>query len=151
MNVQLREARGEDFEFARALYFETMAWMIENLFGWDQVREENNFAQFFKLEEARIIQCDGRDAGWVQDRMTADGIFLGSLYIVPAMQRRGIGTQVLRSLLDRAANESKAVTLAVVKINPALHFYERHGFHITGEDRHKFYMRAEPKLLLAQR
>jgi GNAT superfamily N-acetyltransferase len=144
VNVQLREACIEDFEFARALYFETMRWVIERLFGWDQAREEDNFEQFFKLDEVRVIQSDGRDAGWFQERLTAEAIYLGSLYIAPAMQRRGIGTQILRGVLERAASQSKAVTLAVVKINPALHFYEKHGFRITGEDRHKFYLRAEP-------
>jgi ribosomal protein S18 acetylase RimI-like enzyme len=47
-------------------------------------------------------------------------------------------------LLARARNESKAITLAVVKINPALHFYEEHGFRITHEDQHKFYLKADP-------
>jgi len=143
LTVKLRDARPEDFEFARALYFETMRWVIERLFGWDQAREENNFEQFFRLDEVRIIQSDGRDAGWVQERRTEDAIYLGSLYVAPSMQRRGIGTQVLRGVLERAASQSKAVTLAVVKINPALQFYEKHGFRITGEDQHKFHMRAE--------
>jgi len=60
------------------------------------------------------------------------------------MQRHGIGTQVLQILLAQARSQSKAITLAVVKINPALHFYEKHGFRITHEDEHKFYMRADP-------
>jgi ribosomal protein S18 acetylase RimI-like enzyme len=47
-------------------------------------------------------------------------------------------------LLARARNQSKAITLAVVKINPALRFYEKHGFRITHEDQHKFYLRADP-------
>jgi ribosomal protein S18 acetylase RimI-like enzyme len=63
------------------------------------------------------------------------------------MQRRGIGTQVLQMLLARARNQSKAITLAVVKINPVLHFYEKHGFRITREDKHKFYLRADPRQL----
>jgi hypothetical protein len=32
-----------------------MRWIIERLFGWDEVREDKNFAQFFKLDEARIM------------------------------------------------------------------------------------------------
>jgi hypothetical protein len=46
--------------------------------------------------------------------------------------------------LTRAADQSKAMTLAVVKINPARYFYEKRGFRITHEDQHKFYMRADP-------
>ena len=144
MNISLRAASGEDFAFVRDVYFATMRWIIESLFGWDQVREEENFAWFFKLDEAKIITADGRSVGWIQERVDDTSINLVSLYVMEEMQRRGIGTQVLRTLLAHAADQSKAVTLAVVKINPARHFYERHGFRITHEDEHKFYMRADP-------
>src|SRR5579863_7617155 len=120
-----------------------MRWMIERLFGWDQAREEESFSRYFNLDEVRIITADGRDVGWVQDRMDGEAIYLCSLYVMPAFQRQGIGSWVLRTLLERATAQSKAVTLAVVIINPALHFYERHGFRITHEDQHKFYLRVD--------
>ena len=117
-----------------------MRRIIEGLFGWDQVREEANFAKFFKLDEARIITADGRSVGWIQEQVDDTSINLGSFYVMQEMQRRGIGTQVLRTLLTHASDQSKAITLAVVKINPARHFYERHGFRITHKDKQKIYM-----------
>jgi ribosomal protein S18 acetylase RimI-like enzyme len=60
------------------------------------------------------------------------------------MQGRGIGTQVLTTLLEKARSQRKAVTLGVVKINPAVRLYQRHGFRITHEDDYKFYMRLDP-------
>lgn len=124
MNVALRTACDEDVAFAWSLYFETMREIIERLFGWDQIREEKNFAGFFKLEEVRIITANGQDVGWIQQQISETSINLGSFYIAPAMQGRGIGSKVLRMLLEKAASDSKAMTLAVVKINPARHFYE---------------------------
>ena len=121
-----------------------MRWIMKRLFGWDLAREEKGFAQFFKLDEVRIITADEQDVGWIQEQVEDTTINLGSFYVMPMMQRRGIGTQVLQVLLAHARNQSKATTLAVVKINPALHFYERHGFRITHEDEHKFYLRADP-------
>jgi ribosomal protein S18 acetylase RimI-like enzyme len=120
-----------------------MRWIIERLFGWDPAREDKNFAQFFRLDEVRIITADEQDVGWIQEQVDDTTINLGSFYVMPMMQRRGIGTQVLQMLLARARNQSKAITLAVVKINPALRFYEKHGFRITHEDKHKFYLRAD--------
>ena len=143
MKIALRTACSEDFVFARNLYFETMRGMIERLFGWDQTREERNFAGFFKVEEVKIITADDLDVGWIQEQVEDRTINLGSLYVVPAMQGRGIGTRVLDILLTHAADQSKAMTLAVVKINPARYFYEKRGFRITHEDQHKFYMRAD--------
>ena len=144
MEISLRAAVTEDIAFARDVYFDTMRWIIERLFGWDQAREEENFDRFFEVDEVRIITVGGRNAGWIQTRAERDSIYLASLYVAPAMQRQGIGAHVLRWLLEQAKKESKAVTLGVVKINPALHFYERHGFRITHEDEYKFYMRIEP-------
>jgi ribosomal protein S18 acetylase RimI-like enzyme len=144
VNIKLRAARDADFAFARGLYFETMRWIIERLFGWDQSREEKNFTQFFKLDEVRIITADGQDVGWIQEQIEDSTINLGSFYVAPAMQRRGVGTQVLQMLSADAKNRAKAITLSVVKINPAIRFYQRHGFRITHEDEHKFYMRADP-------
>ena len=144
MTIALRTAFSEDFVFARNLYFETMRGMIEHLFGWDQTREERNFAGFFKVEEVRIITADDQDVGWIQEQVEDRTINLGSFYVMPAMQGRGIGTKVLDILLTRAADELKAMTLAVVKINSARYFYEKRGFRITHEDQHKFYMRADP-------
>jgi len=145
LNISLRTACDDDAVFARNLYFETMRGIIEALFGWDQSREEKNFARFFRLEEVRIITADGQDVGWIQEQVSEGSIHLGSFYVAPTMQGRGIGTQVLGMLLGRAASESKTVTLAVVKSHPARRFYERHGFQTTHEDEHKFYMKAAPK------
>ena len=145
MKIALRTACSGDFIFARDLYFETMHGMIERLFGWDQAREERNFAAFFKVEEVRIITADEQNVGWIQEQVEDRTINLGSFYVIPAMQGRGIGTKVLETLLTHAAAQSKAMTLAVIKINPARHFYEKRGFRITHEDQHKFYMRADPR------
>ena len=145
MDIKLRAASSEDFAFARNVYFETMRWIIDRLFGWDLAREEKSFAQFFKLDEVKIITANTQDVGWIQEQVDGATINLGSFYITPPMQRCGIGTEVLQSLLAHAKSQSKAITLSVVKINPARHFYEKHGFRITHEDDHKFYMRADPQ------
>lgn len=144
MDILLRTACDDDVAFARNVYFETMHDIIARLFGWDQNREEVNFARFFKLDEVRIITADGQDVGWIQEQISEGSINLGSFYVAAKMQGRGIGTQVLRMLLQRAAKESKVMTLAVVKINPARQFYEKRGFRITHEDEHKLYMTAGP-------
>jgi ribosomal protein S18 acetylase RimI-like enzyme len=59
------------------------------------------------------------------------------------MQRKGIGTCVIKTILASGRQRSQPVTLAVMKINPAVALYERLGFRITHEDEHKLYMRAE--------
>jgi ribosomal protein S18 acetylase RimI-like enzyme len=143
MDLRLRPYQTEDFAFARQLYFETMRWAIERTLTWDQTQQEASFAEWFKPGEVSIIVADEAEVGWIQQRLDDDAIFLGSIYIVPRMQRRGVGTRVIRTILDAARQQSRAVTLAVMKINPAVTLYQRLGFQITHEDKHKFYMKAD--------
>ena len=143
MNVHLRDYESRDFDFARSLYFETMRPAIESIFGWDEARQIASFNGWFKPEEVSVITVDGLDAGWIQQRLDHDAVFLGSIYIAPRMQRRGVGSHVIRQLLDHARAQSRAATLAVMKNNSAIALYKRLGFRITHEDEYKFYMRAE--------
>src|SRR5581483_1803406 len=142
MEIHVRQALPADVDFARSLYFETMRGMIESVFGWDQHRQEESFAEWFDLEQVGIIVADGLDVGWLQTRKDEQEVYLGSLYVKPEMQRRGIGTHILRELIAQCRYASKALTLGVMKINPAIHFYERLGFRVTHEDEYKFFMRA---------
>lgn len=143
MDLRLRAYCANDFEFARGLYFETMRWAIERVFGWDQARQEASFAEWFKADEVSIIVADSADVGWIQQWPDGETTIIGSIYIAPAMQRKGIGTRVIGATLDAAGRRHQFVTLAVMKINPALGLYERLGFRITHEDEHKLYLRAD--------
>jgi ribosomal protein S18 acetylase RimI-like enzyme len=142
MDIRLRSYQTRDFDFARRLYFETMRWAIERLFGWDQTRQEASFAGWFKPDEVSIVVADGIDVGWIQRHAEGEAIVLGSIYITPAMQRKGIGTRVILTVLDLARQQRQVVTLAVMKINPAFALYKRLGFQVTHEDEHKVYMQA---------
>ena len=65
MLLRLRAYRAEDFEFARGLYFETMRWAIEHVFGWNTAHQEASFAKWFKPDDVSIIMADGLEVGWI--------------------------------------------------------------------------------------
>ena len=50
---------------------------------------------------------------------------------------------MVKTLIEEAARAGQALTLGVVKTNPALQLYERLGFRTTHEDERKFYMRRD--------
>ena len=54
--------------------------------------------------------------------------------LLPAHRGGGLGTALLRDLLDEAARAGKAVTIHVEKFNPALTLYRRLGFVAAGEE-----------------
>lgn len=143
MPVMFRPAVAEDFEYCRRLYFAGME-RINRVLKLDPDVQAASFRRQWDAAQVRIITRDGADIGWLQS-MTRDGaLFLGQLFVEPSLQRRGIGTEVMRCLIGEAARGRQAMTLGVVKTNPAKRLYERLGFRVTHEDDRKFYMRREP-------
>jgi ribosomal protein S18 acetylase RimI-like enzyme len=140
MRIALVPATAGDYEFAREIYYATMRWMIERLFGWNQAEQDASFGSQFKVDDARLIMVDGQRAGWIQTQHGEGAVTLHQFYMVPALQRRGIGTQVLKMVIQEARNRGNPLKVAVVKINPAKTLYDRHGFRITHEDEYKYYM-----------
>lgn len=55
-----------------------------------------------------------------------------SLAVIPTRRGKGIGTELLRSLLDEAAKRHACVSLSVASHNPARRLYEREGFTLQG-------------------
>jgi len=143
MQIALRPAVAQDFEYCRRLYFSGMSKIIEEL-HLDKAAQEVSFQQQWVLAQVQIITVDGSDAGWLQTTTQDDGVFLAQLFVDAPFQRRGIGTAVMNRLITNAARLNHPVSLAVVKINPAVRLYERLGFHITHEDDRKFYMKRDP-------
>jgi GNAT superfamily N-acetyltransferase len=143
MRISFRPARPEDFDYCAKLYFAGMERTIGQL-GLDMAAQATSFRQRWDLTQVRIITFDGSDIGWVQSTAQDDVHFLAQLFVDAPFQRQGIGTEAMNCIIAEAAREGRAVTLGVVKANPALRLYERLGFHVTHEDDRKFYMRREP-------
>jgi GNAT superfamily N-acetyltransferase len=144
MQIALRPAVSQDFEYCKRLYFTGMKKIIEEL-GLDMAAQAASFVQNWDLAEVRIIAVGG-DVGWLQSSMRIDGLFLAQLFVDDPFQRQGIGTEVMNRLISQAARLNQPVRLAVVKTNPALRLYDRLGFHITHEDDRKFYMKRNPDI-----
>jgi len=143
MQTVLRPARPEDFDYCEALYFSAAERSIA-VMKLDRAAHSAGFRQRWDVTEVRIITLDGRDIGWLQTMTRGDTLFLGQLFVAPAHQRRGIGTEVMNALVDEATVAGQAMTLGVVKTNPALELYRRLGFQVTHDDDRKFYMRRNP-------
>ena len=142
MRTVLRPARPEDFYYCARLYFEGMESTIKEL-NLDMDGQIAGFRQRWDVTQVRIITLDGADIGWLQSFVEDDTLFLGQLFVDRTLRGRGIGTQLIKGLIEEAARAGRAVTLGVVKSNPALRLYERLGFRTTHEDERKFYMRRD--------
>ncbi|MFM9847973.1 MAG: GNAT family N-acetyltransferase [Hyphomicrobiaceae bacterium] len=143
--IALRPATIDDLGFAWQLYRETMRYITDQLSAFNEARHMTSFAERFVPEEVRIIASGNKDIGWLQVSETEDEIFIKQMFLQPASQRQGIGSSLLVNLIEHGRQAKKPVRLGVVKINPALRLYQRHGFTITSEDDFKFYMEKQPQ------
>jgi len=143
MQIVLRPAVSQDFEYCERLYFTGMEKIIEEL-GLDMAAQAASFLQNWDLAEVRIIAVGNSEVGWLQSSVRDDGLFVAQLFVDDPFQGQGIGTEVMNRLIGEASRLNQAVRLAVVKTNPALRLYERLGFHITHEDDRKFYLKRNP-------
>jgi GNAT superfamily N-acetyltransferase len=67
-------------------------------------------------------------ARWAREHRIVD------IALLPAHRVKGIGTALMRDLLDEGARAGKAVTIHVEKFNPAQTLYRRLGFVPAGEE-----------------
>jgi ribosomal protein S18 acetylase RimI-like enzyme len=139
--VDLRRPTAEHYQFALDLYLLTMRPYTELLMVWDEAKQRNSFSAQWKLEEVLIVVVDGKEVGWLQIADLQTEIRLQQLFIAPAHQRRGIGTQVLRGLVATWKQKGKPVLLTILKSNPARRLYERVGFSVIGEIGVKYEMK----------
>ena len=142
--IALRPARADDYDFALGLYLETIKPYTVAYMAWDEAVEAARFARLWIPANTRIIMRDAVAIGWLAASERADDIFLQQIYIVPAYQGHGIGTEVMQSLLTQWNATGKPIVLGVLKNNPARRLYERLGFAVAGETPMKFMMRREP-------
>jgi GNAT superfamily N-acetyltransferase len=78
-----------------------------------------------------IVERDGRGIGMIGVYRGQEFWFLEKIYLLPAHQKQGTGSFLLQCLIEEAKSEQAVLRLTVLEVNPARHFYERHGFILT--------------------
>ena len=141
-DMDFRQAAPADFDYCAKLYFAARDATMRAL-ALDTDKHTADFSERWSAAETRIITRDGADIGWLQAALDGDALFLKQLFVDAALRGQGIGTQVMRRLIDEATRAGRGMTLGVVKTNPALRLYQRLGFAVTHADARKLYLRRE--------
>lgn len=127
--VSLRPATADDFEFFFHLHKESLGPYVDQVWGWDDADQRAYLARTIKPEETQVIVADGVDIGRLKVDHNEHAVFLGLIEITPDYQSRGIGAQIIRTVLDEAFAQDKPVRLTVLKVNTrAYQLYRRLGF-----------------------
>jgi len=139
MHIAFRQISSDDFEFLWRLHNAALKKYVEKTWGWNEEWHRANFKNTFNPNDGEIIVAGGADAGflWIIEKEAET--LLASIRLLPAFQKRGIGTHIIKNLLDKS---KKPVSLQVLKINPAKKLYERLGFETVSETDTQFLMRT---------
>jgi ribosomal protein S18 acetylase RimI-like enzyme len=130
----LRPARKDEFGFAEAIYIHWMRPLMAALGPWDEAERRAALRRSFKAAEVNIITLDGSDVGWMQVSERDFDYNLAQIQLMENYCGRGIGTRLIRDLLELAGREGKTVSLSAVRTNRAIGLYERLGFRIIDPD-----------------
>jgi GNAT superfamily N-acetyltransferase len=142
--IHLRPATQEDGPFLYHVVKTTMQEYVAQTWGWDEAWQQTYFWAHFDPTDRQIIVRDGQDIGVLTVEEHADALEIDQIYVLPEHQGQGIGTALIRSVLQRGVELDLPVRLRVLQVNPARRLYERLGFVATGETDTRCFMEARP-------
>ena len=117
---------------------------ITSMFGWDDDVQRGFHDKAWQQQKPDIVTYDGKLIGTVAAIESEDCIEIGQFFILPDYQNKGIGTHLLKSILNKAEQLGKHVTLRFLKNNPVRSLYVRNGFRVTDSDEILYYMERKP-------
>jgi ribosomal protein S18 acetylase RimI-like enzyme len=131
--ISLRPATADDVEFFFTLHAVSLGPYVDEVWGWDDAAQRAYLARTLVLERVRVIVLDGVDVGRLDVHEDGDEIFLALIELVPEHQGRGVGSRLIRDILDQA--DGKPVVLSVLAVNHrAYRLYRRLGFTEISRD-----------------
>ncbi|MBH3345642.1 MULTISPECIES: GNAT family N-acetyltransferase [Pseudomonas] len=132
MMLQLIPATDSDLTFARDL---TRRLMLPYYHQYDLLWVEQAFDQAWQWREQWLVTDTDAVLGFCSLSQDSQALFIRELHLLPAYQGQGIGSWVLETLAQWAAQRRLALLrLMVFRTNPARRLYQRQGFVEMGED-----------------
>lgn len=123
-----------DFEPLLALRIDVMREHLERVFRYSPERARRVFRATFEEPGMRLILLGAERVGCVGFRRGDSEIKIDSFYLDRRLHNTGLGTKILKVLLDEADATGLPVGLEVLKGSKADRFYTRHGFVKLEED-----------------
>ena len=152
--IRLRTVSPSDRDFLLQVYASTreeemrlVDWSAEEKAAFVRMQFEAQDAYYrehYHPATYYVIEVDGVAVGRLYVARWDDEIRIMDVALLPERRRRGIGTSLLRALLDEAAASGKRLSIHVEKFNPARRLYERLGFAEVAERGVYVLMEARP-------
>jgi ribosomal protein S18 acetylase RimI-like enzyme len=139
--VALRPVQPADGELLFRVYASTRADEL-SVVAWDDALKEAFLRAQFEAQDHwyrehyaggsfDVVLVDGKPSGRLYVYRGEAEIRIVDIALLPEHRGNGVGTALLRDLMDEADAACKRVTIHVERFNPALRLYERLGFAVA--------------------
>jgi ribosomal protein S18 acetylase RimI-like enzyme len=108
--------------------------------------QQNHYAAAYPQARHDIIYLHDEPVGRIYVERDAERVHILDITVLPEHRGQGVGTALLRRLMDEAGASRKPVTIYVEFFNPSLKLFERLGFQREKEQGFQFLMKwqAQP-------
>ena len=140
--ISFRPVRDSDRDFLMSLYASTRAWERQHTTWSDSEwaafltgqfdAQDRHYRMTFLGAAFLIVQLDGADIGRLYLDRQDECLRIVEITLTPEKRGIGIGTDILRSLMNEAHGGKVPIRMSVEQSNPALALYLRHGFRPKG-------------------
>jgi ribosomal protein S18 acetylase RimI-like enzyme len=141
--------------FLRAVYASTreeelrpLAWPPAQLDAFLRMQfdaQHTHYAQHYPDAAREVLMVDGEPAGRLYVHRGDDEILIVDIALLPAFRGRGIGSALVRELLDESDASGNPVRIHVEHQNPAMTLYLRLGFQPLEENGPYLLMERRPR------
>ena len=141
--VELRPRADGDRPHLLEVYAATRAEELA-LVDWSEADKSAFVLMQFEAQDAHyrehypeasfdVVLVDGEPAGRLYVQRWPDDIRIVDIALLPERRNAGIGTRLLRRIIDEASSSARKVSIHVERFNRALRLYDRLGFVPVGE------------------
>ena len=141
--ILLKPYTDNDYEFVYEVKKNAYKKYVVKCWGaWVEEDQRKHFEKFItNVKDNTFIIMDGnKKIGFYNGEIIENGNYeIGNICLIPEYQGKGIGTKILRDILEE--NKNKDIEIQYFKQNPVGRLYARLGFVPNGETEFHYLMK----------
>jgi ribosomal protein S18 acetylase RimI-like enzyme len=154
-SITLRDVTPQDEPFLRAVYACTRAQELA-LVPWTAEQSEAFLRSQFDAQDKyyrhqypaasfQLILEGTQPVGRLYVLREVGSISILDITVLPEHRNRGIGSRLIRGLIEEAEGNGQAVSIWVERFNPSLQVFQQYGFAEIADDGYNCHLERSPQ------